>query len=73
MPKNMRRDSPTACWAIGMLTSVLSGHAKYPAPARLACTLGTSREHGLRQSSRDRRAFVEVQVSSEEVPAQHRE
>ena len=57
---------------IGRQTLVLTldpAMAREPAPVPLGCGPGVPGKHCVRQSRMDKRALVEVQVSSREVPA----
>ena len=68
MPKDRKESCPILDWVIGIWTLVL-------APASLGRVppfdLGASGEHCFRQSPANEKTFVEVQVSSREVPVHH--
>ena len=65
---------PLVHWVIDIQTSIVAVDPAMECeltPPPLGCGLGAPGEHCLRQLPMDKRASVEVQESSREVPAQH--
>lgn len=74
IPVDLGEVSPTMCWIVDRHTLLLAVDLTVThewAPALISHGLKALRKHYLRQSSTDKRAFVEVQVVRGEVLPHH--